>query len=143
MVGTTVTGSVPRYVLTRHAVQRFVERVRPAASWYEARAELAGLAVSARASQPRRWLRRARPAPPGTIYLYPRGMPGVALIARAGVIVTVMSKACCRSWQPPVAQDEIPGRLMRLPRRKTTRQAVRHRLAVIARSVTLSRSAAR
>jgi|GEM_PF-6753993 len=143
MVISTVTASAPRYMLTRHAVQRFIERVRPTASWHEARAELASLAASARASRPRRWMRTARPASPGTIYLYPRGMPGVALIVRTGVIVTVMSKACCRSWQMPLVPDETPGRLMRLPRNKANRQAMRHRLVVIARAVTLSKSSAR
>jgi hypothetical protein len=95
---------------TRHAVQRFQQRVAPVSTG-EAFRQLQTAATTARVRATPRWWTPVKPAP-GLAFLYPSSMPGVCLLVRNGAILTVYQRAQCRTWghsDPPAA----PGRSRR------------------------------
>ncbi len=86
---------------TRHAVQRFQERVAPVTT-AEASRRIRAYAATARVCrQPRRWT-PAR-ATPGLKFLYPTSLPGVCFLVRDGAVLTVFERSVARSW---VAQED-------------------------------------
>ncbi len=89
---------------TRHAVQRYQQRVA-ATSTGEAFRTLQSAAQRARRrSTPRWWTPVA--AAPGLLFLFPASPPGVCLLCRDGVILTVFQCEVCRRWvadEPPPA----------------------------------------
>lgn len=89
---------------TRHAVQRFQQRVA-AVSTAEAFRQLQTAATTARVRSTPRWWTPVKPVP-GLAFLYPASMPGVCLLVRDGAILTVYQRSQCRAWK----LDEPPSR---------------------------------
>ena len=89
--------------ITRHAIDRFRDRVEPLAT--KAEAFNAGHQISSSArtcSRPRRWCRIAGvKTEPGSRYLYSAAYPGVCLVVRGNAVVTVLSKKVCAEWCMP------------------------------------------
>jgi hypothetical protein len=96
---------------TRHAVQRFQQRVAPV-STAEAFRQLQSAATSARVRSTPRWWTPVKPAP-GLLFLYPAAMPGVCLLVRDGAILTVFQRAQCLAWR----HDDPPHRPPTVARR--------------------------
>jgi hypothetical protein len=98
-------------VLTRHAIKRFQERVRPVSA--EIAARLIRDAADRSPARPTpRWWTPVRPAP-GRLFLYPATMPGVCFLVRDGAIVTVLERSQCRSWAR--APRDSGARIVRRP----------------------------
>ena len=89
--------------ITRHAINRFRDRVEPHATPVEASETIHQISRSARAcSRPRRWCRLAGVGTrPGSRYLYSADYPGVCLVVRGGAAVTVFSRQVCAKWRVP------------------------------------------
>lgn len=81
---------------TRHAVQRYQQRVS-AVTAREAFRALEQAACTARRRSRPRWWTPVTPAP-GLLFLYPADMPGVCLLCREGAILTVFERTTCRAW---------------------------------------------
>ncbi len=93
MTSTSVTTMSETLVLSRHAVARFRERVRPDLTDSEAATELASLAATARARPTPRWWMRGRIAcVPGHRFLYPALEPRACLLVRGDAVVTVLAR---------------------------------------------------
>jgi hypothetical protein len=88
---------------TRHAVQRYQERVT-AVSTAEAFRRLSELAAHARVRSTPRWWTPVDPAP-GLSFAYPATEAGVCLLLRDGAILTVFERSQCRSWA--ATRDEL------------------------------------
>lgn len=86
---------------SRHAVQRFQQRVAPVTT-AEAFRRIQTAAANARVRANPRWWTPTAPQP-GLVFLYPASMPGVCLLARNGVVLTVYERSQCLSWEhdPP------------------------------------------
>lgn len=89
---------------TRHAVQRYQQRV-DSVTTREAFHALEGAATRARRRVKPRWWTPVSPAP-GLLFLYPADMPGVCLLCRNGVILTVFERSTCRAWHAAEAGAE-------------------------------------
>ncbi len=103
---------------TRHAVERYQQRVESVTTRQAFRALEAAAATACRRGTPRWWTPVA-PAP-GLLFLYPSELPGVCLLCRDGVILTVYERRTCRTWY---VADEAPER-------RRHRAAAYHRPAV-------------
>lgn len=101
---------------TRHAVQRFQQRVA-AVSTAEAFGRLQAAAASARVRSTPRWWTPVKPAP-GLVFLYPPSMPGVCLLVREGSILTVCHRAQCRAWRAASAWPTSTSPARRAPYRR-------------------------
>jgi hypothetical protein len=89
----------PTPVITKHAIERYQQRVDPRASVREAAVAMSRiLDRAAVCSNPRRWSRVIAKAP-GTRYLYSADNPGVCLVVAGGAVVTVHSRAVCTVWR--------------------------------------------
>src|SRR4051794_21348560 len=90
---------------TRHAVQRYQQRVSAVSTGDAFRTLQTAAQHARRRSTPRWWTPVA--AAPGLLFLYPASLPGVCLLCRDGVILTVFQREICRSWvaaePPPVS----------------------------------------
>lgn len=89
--------------VTRHAIERFRNRVDHSATTTDAVNTVQRIAGSARAcARPRKWCRLAGV---GTHresqYLYSAIYPGICLVVRGNAVVTVFSKAVCADWRNP------------------------------------------
>lgn len=93
----------PAMYPTRHAVQRYQQRVAPV-STAEAFRRLAELASHAKVRSTPRWWTPVDPAP-GLSFAYPAAEPRVCLLLRDGAILTVFERSQCRSWT--AAADEL------------------------------------
>ena len=82
---------------TRHAVERFQQRVAPVTT-AEAARRIRSAAAHARVRPTPRWWTPAAPAP-GLLFLYPADLPGVCLLVREGAVVTVFERGECRDWE--------------------------------------------
>lgn len=90
---------VTRVRLSAHAVQRWCERVDPAASLVEARFALGQLVGNGRVrATPRHWT-DADPAP-GLTFVYWAQRPEICALILDGVVVTVLTRALCRTTAP-------------------------------------------
>ena len=88
-----------KYRLTRHAVERYRERVDPHASDPEAEAVLADLAARGRVRPtPRHWMRHTTKRA-GSRYLYCADRHDVCLVIVGDAVVTVHSRWVCRRWR--------------------------------------------
>ena len=89
--------------VTRHAVDRFRDRVNRSSTRAEAVTAVRRIGGSARiCSRPRKWCRLAGiTSEPGTRYLYSAVYPGVCLVVRGNAVVTVFSKEACAKWRIP------------------------------------------
>ena len=90
----------PLYV-TCHAINRFRGRVKRTATRAEAINAIRRIGGSARTcSRPRKWCRLAGiRTQPGSRYLYSAFYPGICLVVRGNVVVTIFSKGECASWR--------------------------------------------
>jgi len=87
------------YRVSRHAVERFQQRVVNVTPG-RARIALEAIAASARrTSRPRHWMRTEGAGRPGTLYLYNHRIPDVCLIVRGDAIATVYTRKVCRYWR--------------------------------------------
>ncbi len=84
-------------VPTRHAVERFQQRVAPVTSFEAAKRIQEAASTAQVRPTPRSWTPVA--PRPGTVFLYPATLPGVCFLARDNAVVTVLVRAQCRSWQ--------------------------------------------
>lgn len=97
----------PTPVITRHAIERYQQRVDPRASVREAAVALNRiLDRAATCSRPRRWSRVIGQAP-GTRYLYSAERPGVCLVVAGGAVVTVHSRTLCAAWRQLAPVDRV------------------------------------
>ena len=88
--------------ISNHAIERYQQRVNPAASRQEALDAIRSIVSKATTrSRPRHWMRVAATAP-GTRYLYSAATPHVGLVKANGVIVTVHSRRVCAAWATPI-----------------------------------------
>jgi hypothetical protein len=100
---------------TRHAIERFQQRVAPV-STAEAARRIRAAADSAKVRPTPRWWTPVAPAP-GLLFLYPADLPGVCLLVRDGAVITLFERSQCRAWDNAGAVD--PG--------STTRHSPYHR----------------
>ena len=91
-------------VVTRHAIDRFRDRVEPSATPVEAINAIHQISSSARTcSRPRRWCRLVGVGTrPGSRYLYSAEYPGVCLVVRGDAVVTLFSRRVCAEWRTPI-----------------------------------------
>jgi hypothetical protein len=82
---------------SRHAIQRFQERVAPVTS-AEAARRIREAAAHARVRPTPRWWTPVSPSA-GLLFLYPASLPGVCLLVREGVVVTVYERSQCLEWE--------------------------------------------
>ena len=94
--------------ISRHAVDRWRERVDTSCRTDEARQALAQFVGGGRSRPtPRAWMSGVRPAP-GLRFIYSADRPGVCVLARDGTALTVLTKSLCRSRRrrrTPVVHD--------------------------------------
>lgn len=95
---------------TRHAIQRFQERVAPVTTAEAARRIRDLAASSVVCKRPRRWTPAV--AGPGLTFLYPAATPGVCLLVRDGAVLTVFERSMAKAWAR--AQEPPVGRMYRL-----------------------------
>jgi hypothetical protein len=81
---------------TRHAIERFQQRVA-AVSTAEAARRIRAAADSAKVRPTPRWWTPVAPAP-GLLFLYPADLPGVCLLVRDGAVITLFERSQCRAW---------------------------------------------
>jgi len=82
--------------VTEHAVDRYLDRVDPAASRQEARAALHRiLCLGRRRSRPRHWMRTER-LEPDLSFVYWAGLPDVCLLVVDEAVVTVKTRKLFR-----------------------------------------------
>lgn len=81
---------------TRHAIERFQQRVAPVTT-AEAARRIRAAAAGAKARPTPRWWTPVAPAP-GLRFLYPADLPGVCLLTRDGAVITIFERSECRSW---------------------------------------------
>jgi len=94
---------------TRHAIERFQQRVAPV-STAEAARRIRTAAESAKVRPTPRWWTPVAPAP-GLLFLYPADLPGVCLLVRDGAVITLFERSQCRAWDKAGPVD--PGRTLR------------------------------
>lgn len=83
--------------ISRHAVDRWRERVETSCRPDEARQALTRFVQSGRARPtPRAWMNGVRPAP-GLRFIYSADRPGICVLARDGTALTVLTKSLCRA----------------------------------------------
>lgn len=96
----------PTPVITRHAIERYQQRVDAGVTAREAAISISRILDSAAVcSRPRRWSRVIGQAP-GTRYLYSASRPGVCLVVAGGAVVTVHSRSTCAAWRSAWPTDE-------------------------------------
>lgn len=98
----------PLPIISRHAIDRYRQRVEPTTSVRAAAISISEILHSATAcSRPRHWMRVAATAP-GTRYLYSADQPNVCLVVADGVVVTVHSRKICAGWRRQRQSDDRP-----------------------------------
>lgn len=84
----------PKYIASRHAVQRMLERHRPELTHQQAESYLLQLAASGHTRPTgRHWLRRIHHPRPGTTYIVSASDPDCALVMRGPMICTVLVRS--------------------------------------------------
>lgn len=81
---------------TRHAIQRFQERVAPVTA-AEAARRIREAAASATIRTRPRWWTPVAPAA-GIRFAYPHTLPGVCLLIREDAVITIFERRSCRRW---------------------------------------------
>jgi hypothetical protein len=102
-------------VVSSHAIARYQQRVRPAATRLEALAEIREIASKARVRSRPRWWTRVAGERPGCRYLYCASRPDVCLVVRNGVVVTVFSRQVCAQWRAALAPADSTRWLTPVP----------------------------
>jgi hypothetical protein len=89
----------PTPIITRHAIERYQQRVDRSASKREAGIAISQILDKATArARPRRWSRTIAHAT-GSRYLYSADHPGICLVVAGGAVITVHSRPVCAAWQ--------------------------------------------
>jgi len=86
-------------VVSSHAIDRYQQRVRPTSTRLEALAEIRAIASRAKARPRPRWWTRVAGERPGCRYLYCASRPGVCLVVKDGVVLTIFSRQVCAQWR--------------------------------------------
>jgi hypothetical protein len=82
-----------------HAIKRYRERVALDASAHDAAKTIATIvATGTRRPKPRRWCRPI-PTRVSTRYVYSAAFPGVCVVVKDEVVVTVFSRSQCAFWR--------------------------------------------
>lgn len=82
--------------LTQHVIDRYRQRVDPAASPQEARLVLGRMVCLGRVrSTPRHWMRSVNPTP-GLRFLYWAELPGVCGLVMDGALMTLITRELCK-----------------------------------------------
>ena len=116
------TISAQPVALTAHAIGRWQERVDPHATKFDAARALSDLlAQGRRRPTPRRWTTAA--PEPGLIFVYAAARPGVCALVRDGTVITVLSRALCRSRSSRRTSE--PASEKARPRRRRVRRDAR------------------
>ncbi|MGH3220146.1 MAG: hypothetical protein ACRDPY_15815 [Streptosporangiaceae bacterium] len=102
-------------VVSSHAIARYQQRVRPAATRLEALAEIREIASRARVRSRPRWWTRVAGERPGCRYLYCASRPDVCLVVRNGVVVTVFTRQVCALWRAALAPADSTRWLTPVP----------------------------
>lgn len=98
--------TIPR--VSTHAIERYRERVDPAASPNEARVALHRfLCLGRNRPRPRHWMRGQRPAP-GLSFVYWSGCPDACLLVKEGAVVTVKTRGLFRTEPRPDHIRSVP-----------------------------------
>jgi hypothetical protein len=92
--------------VSSHAITRYQQRVRPAATRLEAAAEIREIAAKARARPSPRWWTRVAGEHPGCRYLYCASRPDVCLVVKDGAVLTVFSRQVCAQWRAALAGSD-------------------------------------
>ena len=89
----------PGTYISRHAIDRYVERVDPCVSQAEARFALERIVRLGKArSVPRQWMRRNGVSPQlGVTFIYWAERPGICVVVRGAVVLTVLTRSRRRS----------------------------------------------
>jgi hypothetical protein len=105
-------------VISDHAVQRYRERVDPAATELNARLAMARIVTTGTVCpRPRRWTRVAGYRA-GTSYVYSAEAPGICVAVRDGMVRTIFSRRVCARWR----QGEVATTSMRRFRERRLRR---------------------
>ncbi|MEA2646592.1 MAG: hypothetical protein QOE92_1675 [Chloroflexota bacterium] len=92
--------------ITRHAVQRYIERVDRSATPATASRHLADLVTGGRVRpKPRSWT-VVDPAP-GKVFIYSASEPDVCLVATRDAVVTVLTRDLCRGGRGHVEHHRV------------------------------------
>jgi hypothetical protein len=100
--------SLPR--VTHHAVDRYLERVDPAATRRQAAEAIRRIVGLGNArSTPRHWMRDLVRHTPGLRFVYLAEQPGVCALVVDGAVVTILTRQLCRrrSWYPAIVGDVV------------------------------------
>lgn len=94
--------------ISAHAVDRYIERVKPSASRDEARWCIAWtMAHGQIRSTPRHWMRTRAWLTPGLRFVYWAGQADVCLLVLEGVVITVTTRALCRRGRVDLVEEGI------------------------------------
>lgn len=86
--------------ITRHAVDRYIERVERTASASLAHQRISNILLGGRCrSTPRHWMRGQAHITPGLRFVYWTGQPDVCLLVLDGAVVTVLTRRLSRRWR--------------------------------------------
>ena len=85
--------------VSRHAVERYIERVDPRLDARQAAEAIREIWRSGRARPRPRWWSSRMGERPGTRYVYSAADADVCLIAAGRCVVTVQSRAICHEWR--------------------------------------------
>src|SRR3954469_3212237 len=83
--------------ISRHAIERYQQRVAYVAP-VEAARRLADLVADSTRRPTPRWWTNVTPSP-GVLFLYPRTNSGICLLMKGSTVVTVFSRDACRAWR--------------------------------------------
>lgn len=93
--------------VTHHAVVRYIERVEPSATGYQAEVEIDLIVHRGHVrSTPRHWMRRVRQTP-GLRYIYWAELPDVCALVRDDAVVTIITRRLCRQTWYPLTPGEV------------------------------------
>lgn len=98
--------------MTLHAIRRYRERVDPFATLRGAIEAITAVGLAGKSRPRARHWMRGTVAQPGTTFLYSAYAPGICLVVRDGVVLTVFSKGTCRVWRlndPMTAEMRAAG----------------------------------
>ena len=104
-------GRQPRCLprVTHHAVDRYIERVEPSATRYQAAAAIARIVGWGQVrSTPRHWMRGLVRQTPGLWFIYLAEQPGVCALVIGGAVITIITRRLCHhAWFPATPDDVV------------------------------------
>ena len=101
-------------VVTRHAVERYCERVEPSYTMNEAFQAIRESVSRGRAkANPRHWMRSARRRDPGTRYVYDANRSDICLLVRNDFVLTIYTRDMFKNakrFRDEDSSDSFAGR---------------------------------